>query len=137
FDKTLRQAEVNSFIPMLARLDWELLRTSIDQYTALRETPWGDASRRNAAYFAVAVKILQPDWSVPEGLRDLTDPDLARIAAHSKIDDSAIFPNYPQGEDWSQYVPRGHYTKSDALKRYFVAMMWHGRMTFRTSDATR
>jgi len=30
----------------------------------------------------------------------------------------------------SQYVPRGHYTGSEALKRYFKAAMWYGRMAF-------
>ncbi len=34
-------------------------------------------------------------------------------------------------EDYSQYVPRGHYTASEELKRYFKAMMWLGRMTFK------
>ena len=34
-------------------------------------------------------------------------------------------------EDFSQYVPRGHYTRTDALKRYFRAMMWLGRTDFR------
>ena len=32
-------------------------------------------------------------------------------------------------EDYSQYVPRGHYTQSENLKRYFKALMWYGRMT--------
>jgi len=27
-------------------------------------------------------------------------------------------------------VPRGHYTRSEKLKRYFKAMMWYGRMAF-------
>lgn len=36
-------------------------------------------------------------------------------------------------EDYSQYVPRGHYTSSEGLKRYFKAMMWLGRMTFKAS----
>lgn len=34
-------------------------------------------------------------------------------------------------EDYSQYIPRGHYTASEELKRYFKAMMWLGRMTFK------
>lgn len=29
--------------------------------------------------------------------------------------------------DWSQFKPRGHYTESDMLKRYFRVMMWLGR----------
>lgn len=136
FDKVLRHAETDYFIPMLTRLDLALLETSVQQYVELAGTPWAEAARRNAAYFAVAVKLLNPEWPIPEGLRDLAEPDLAQIAAHSQIAKSAIFPAYPRGEDWSQYVPRGHYTKSEALQRYFVAMMWHGRMTFRAADVT-
>ncbi len=34
-------------------------------------------------------------------------------------------------EDYSQYVPRGHYTATEGLKRYFKSMMWLGRMTFK------
>ncbi len=136
FDKTLRKAEVNAFIPMLSALDLALLRTSAAQYEALQGTPWAEAARRNAAYFAVAVKLLNPEWELPDGLRDLAEPDLAGITAHGAPGPSAIFPAYPRGEDWSQYVPRGHYTKSPELERYFRAMMWHGRMTFRVEDAT-
>lgn len=136
FDKTLRVAETEFFIPMLTQLNWELLRTSAEQHEALAGTDWAPAARRNAAYFAVAVKLLNPGWPIPDGLRDLAEPDLARIAAHEGIGPSAIFPAYEQGEDWSQYVPRGHYTQSAALERYFQAMMWHGRMTFRATDVT-
>src|SRR3989339_945435 len=32
--------------------------------------------------------------------------------------------------DYSQFKPRSHYTKNDALKSYFIAMMWYGRMGF-------
>ena len=34
-------------------------------------------------------------------------------------------------------MPRGHYTRNDTLKKYFKAMMWFGRMSFRiqTQDA--
>ena len=34
-------------------------------------------------------------------------------------------------EDYSQYVPRGHYTASEELKQYFKSMMWLGIMTFK------
>ncbi len=34
-------------------------------------------------------------------------------------------------EDYSQYVPRGHYTSSEGLKQYFKSMMWLGRITFK------
>jgi len=34
-------------------------------------------------------------------------------------------------EDYSQYVPRGHYTLSEQLKQYFKSMMWLGRISFK------
>ena len=33
-------------------------------------------------------------------------------------------------EDYSQYKPRGHYTRSEKLERYFKAMMWYGHTGF-------
>ncbi len=135
FDKTLRSTETQYLIPMLTRLDWEMLNTSVAQYDELNGTAWGEAARRNAAYFAVAVALLNSEWSIPDGLEDLVEPDLDNIQAQSGIAPSAIFPAQVPGEDWSQYIPRGHYTKSEALTRYFQAMMWHGRMTFRAEDA--
>ncbi|OYT33808.1 MAG: hypothetical protein B6U87_02930 [Candidatus Aenigmarchaeota archaeon ex4484_52] len=36
-------------------------------------------------------------------------------------------------EDYSQYVPRGHYTSSEELKQYFKSMMWLGRITFKAN----
>ena len=32
--------------------------------------------------------------------------------------------------NFSQFVPRGHYTRSEALKKYFMAMMWYGLSPF-------
>ncbi len=42
-------------------------------------------------------------------------------------------------EDYSQYIPRGHYERTDSLKAYFKSMMWYGRLTFRleSEDETR
>ncbi|NLK46815.1 MAG: DUF3160 domain-containing protein [Treponema sp.] len=37
-------------------------------------------------------------------------------------------------EDYSQYKPRGHYTKNERLKSYFRAMMWFGRINFSIAD---
>ncbi len=42
-------------------------------------------------------------------------------------DEEAIFGG---GEDFSQYKPRGHYTKNGVLKTYFRAEMWYGRLHF-------
>ena len=53
--------------------------------------------------------------------------ELALIGAHRGFAKSPLF---VYKEDYSQYVPRGHYTRSKRLKQYFKALMWYGRMTF-------
>ena len=53
--------------------------------------------------------------------------ELDLIAAHEGFKPSPLF---VYKEDYSQYVPRGHYTRSKKLRQYFKALMWYGRMTF-------
>jgi len=65
--------------------------------------------------------------SVPAIVADDVRAELALIAAHQGFKESPLF-GYK--EDYSQYVPRGHYTRSKKLKQYFKALMWLGRMTF-------
>jgi Protein of unknown function (DUF3160) len=47
------------------------------------------------------------------------------------IEDAAGFqisPNFDYEEDYSQYKPRGHYTKNGILEAYFKSIMWFGRL---------
>ena len=37
-------------------------------------------------------------------------------------------------EDYTQYIPRSYYAGEESLERYFRAMMWYGRLTFRAAD---
>jgi hypothetical protein len=141
FDKMLRDLERDSFIPTLEGLTHAMLQTSMDQYQAAMGTALEEPARRNAAFFAVAAQLLELSDPVPAQLKDLVDAEVALINAHSGPQISPIWdrPDLPPDkkliEDYSQYIPRGHYTRSEALKRYFKAMMWYGRLTFRLRDA--
>lgn len=64
---------------------------------------------------------------VPAAVADDVRQELALIAEHAGFSKSPLF---DYDEDYSQYLPRGHYTRSEKLKRYFKALMWYGRMTF-------
>ncbi|MBD3276729.1 MAG: DUF3160 domain-containing protein [Candidatus Aegiribacteria sp.] len=83
--------------------------------------------RMNAAFFAVPLSYLdsgfQPDNSISEDVQ----AELALIEEHAGYAESPLM-GYE--EDYSQYVPRGHYTASRELENYFKAMMWLGRLTF-------
>src|SRR5262249_17522934 len=85
-------------------------------------------------------------FAVPAVVQNEVNQDLAQISAHGGAGPSAVMsmgangdPDKMYTEDFSQYVPRGHYTRSEDLIRYFKAMMWYGRMTFRlnVADETR
>ena len=131
FDKILRAAEEERFIPKLRSLNQAMLAEADRQYQALRGTAWEDPARRVVAYFSVGSRLLEPEAAIPDYAADLAQMELNNIQAASGILPSAIFPGLAFGEDYTQYIPRGHYTKSEALQRYFRAMMWYGRMTFR------
>jgi hypothetical protein len=59
-------------------------------------------------------------------LKEKVAAELALMEKHEGFADSPLF---IYQEDYSQYVPRGHYTRSEKLKRYFKALMWLGRLT--------
>ncbi|OHB54428.1 MAG: hypothetical protein A2173_06775 [Planctomycetes bacterium RBG_13_44_8b] len=126
FDETLKDIEERQFIQDIHILTVALLYDALAQY----EQYAGDlkeAARRNVAYLAVAGKLIDPNAYVPQLVEDIVASELAKIEAHEGFAESDIF---IYREDYSQYVPRGHYTRSEELKRYFKTLMWYGRMAF-------
>jgi len=94
------------------------------------EKPW------NKKTFEPVRKV---EFTIPDYVKDEVDREIANIEKHEGFKPSCIFNSDPNRscadsccycEDYSQYVPRGHYTRSEKLKRYFKAMMWYGRMAF-------
>jgi hypothetical protein len=131
FDKVLRTAERNAFIPMLRELNQAMLAQTDVQYQALQGTKWEDAARHTVAFIGVGSQLLDPAVAVPAYAQDLVEAELAQIEDAAGIMPSPLFPGLEYGEDYTQYIPRGHYTISDDLTAYFKSMMWYGRMTFR------
>jgi hypothetical protein len=128
FDETLREIEETKFADEMASACEAMLKTLLPEGKG--EPPRGamlEAAQRVAAYFGVAVKCFNPSADIPDLISDAVDKEIALIEAHQGFASSPIF-NYK--EDYSQYVPRGHYTRSEKLKKYFKAMMYLGRLTF-------
>jgi hypothetical protein len=93
------------------------------------------------AFFSVGASLLAADFAVPDYAADLVAQELALIDAHGGI---AVSPLINAGQtyandteayraDYSQYIPRSHYTTTPELTAFFKAMMWYGQMTFRSS----
>ncbi len=76
-------------------------------------------------YFSEA-EFEQYSFEIPDVTKELVLKEIELIEKHRGWEYSPIF---IYQEDYSQYIPRGHYTKSERLKNYFKALMWYGRMT--------
>jgi hypothetical protein len=124
YDYTLRIIETEHFFEDLTELTKTMIDTSVQYYNQTGE----EAALKNVAYFCVAAKLLDDTVAVPLEVQGLVAQELALIEAHKEFEYSPIF-GYK--EDYSQYVPRGHYTRSESLQKYFKAMMWYGRIMFR------
>ena len=137
FDKVLRTAETEHFIPLLRELNAAVLAQADAQYQALQGSEWEDAARRTVAFLAVGSRLMDPEMEIPAYAADLAGAELELVEAASGIEASPLFPDLEFGEDYTQYIPRGHYTRSEELQNYFKSMMWYGRRTFRlrTADA--
>jgi hypothetical protein len=141
FDKMLRDLERDSFITILNSLTGTMLNASYQQYGTLKGTALEEPARRNVAYFAVAAQLLGLPDPPPAEVSDLVNAELALINATGGPEISPIWDredlpwDKKLREDYSQYIPRGHYTRSEELKKYFRTMMWYGRLTFRLRDA--
>ena len=140
FDKMLRDLERSSFMDLLKELTTAMLDESLNQYMILKGTAMETAAGRNAAYFAVAARLLGLPADMPLELSGLVETELGLIEGGGGFAASPIWDTGGQAsedlllEDYSQYIPRGHYTRDEGLKTYFKAMMWYGRMTFRLKD---
>jgi len=126
FDESLKEVEEREFTGDITRLT-KALRV---QAQTLYETGDGDlreASRRNVIFLSVAERLLDEAAATPEYAADTVAAELAYINGHAGF---AASPLFIYEEDYSQYIPRGHYTRSAVLKRYFKGLMWYGRLAF-------
>ncbi|MHC9538498.1 MAG: DUF3160 domain-containing protein [Vulcanimicrobiota bacterium] len=81
-----------------------------------------------AAYFSVAARLLD-DSFVPEAkVKKVVSKEVELIMGGSRVAQSPLF---GYCIDYSQFSPRGFYTDSDELKRYFRTMSWYGSCAFR------
>jgi hypothetical protein len=146
FDHLLRVVETEKLAGELQKLNQAMLSQAQNQYKDLKGTEWENAAKRNVGFFAVAGKLMDPELSVPSMVKDVVAKELALIKNHQGIAVSPLMnaggsdePDSALQEDYSQYIPRGHYERTELLQNYFKSMMWYGRLTFRlkNEDETR
>jgi hypothetical protein len=75
-------------------------------------------------------------FETPSFVKDVVEEELQLIGKHSGFANSPLFstPQFKTQNDYSQYVPRGHYDSSEKLRNYFKALMWYGTNAFLLKD---
>lgn len=127
YDFTLRSVEEQGLTPALKRLTEGMFNESIKAWQETSDPQLKSAALKNVAYFAIALRLLDPQAKIPLASQDMVQTELDLIKAHEGFKQGAIFPYVV---DYSQFVPRGHYTRSETLQRYFGTMMWYGLTPF-------
>ena len=127
YDFTLRTVEEKTLTPVLQRLTEGMLNESIATWKEATDPQLKQAALKNVVYFAVAARLLGLQKEMPSEASGMLASELALINDHEGFKIGAIF---PYTIDYSQFIPRGHYTRSEALQKYFRAMMWYGLVPF-------
>ncbi|MBN2092644.1 DUF3160 domain-containing protein [candidate division KSB1 bacterium] len=127
FDRMLMELEQKRFYHDLNHLLDGLLHETMDvQYPATTDDLTKSCLLNTIDYLIVAKTLLDSTYD-PQINGGKYLQELTLIQEHQGFTDSPLF-GYE--EDYSQYIVRGHYTKTDTLRHYFLSMMWLGRMTF-------
>jgi hypothetical protein len=130
FDYLLRAVEITTLRPQLVALTDTLLQASASDFAQATDPQVKEAARRNLAFFSVGAKLLEPAHPTSQDVEDLVQAEFELIEKRAV---GAPLPNsfvLGIGEDYTQYIPRGHYTRNDAFRTYFQAAMWYGRLGF-------
>jgi len=140
FDTLLRILELERLYELAEGLSDRMIELSGTQAENAGEREVRRAARLNLGFFSVAKKILDSDYEVDADLKELVAQEIRNIDAHEGMEFRALL-SYVQNpsfhetpyayEDYSQYVPRGHYTRNESFKKYFKVMMWYGRIDFK------
>jgi len=142
FDYVLKDLEQTRLYDEIVGLSDGMAAASDAQYRALAGTEFENAAKRNAAFFSVGSSLLNPDFKVPDYAKDLVSQELALIKKQGGIFESplinagVVYENDTDmyKADYTQYIPRSHYTLTPRLTAYFQAMMWYGQITFLSSN---
>ena len=153
FDAILIQIEMNFLLPTIKKLLVDTRAALQAEAPALGNAQVEKSAEDIDLYLTVALNLLDGNGITPSCDKGQAEPGCADeprdgLLAHSeygqqdaKVEavlraiaagvESQDVPLYGRAGvviDWSQFKPRGHYTKWPALRRYFRAMMWLGRV---------
>ena len=145
FDRMLQFTEESFFLPRMQNLSEKFIAKLGERSDAPEEI-----RTKAIKYFQIPElicktapqKVETDDWRNPEKYEEKSADEISAILAEYPEDVKSDYDNvmlargragsaiFGYEEDFSQYKPRGHYTKNPLLETYFRAEMWYGRIHF-------
>lgn len=125
YDGFLRNLEKDELYPKSIDLNKKLLAENINLLGELNNERLKDLQMKNIAFIATGLKLLgeEPE-NLPGKAKELVDEEM-KNASQEEVLTSAIS---ERDVDYSQIKPRGHYTRSEELKKYFAGTMYFGQL---------
>ena len=127
FNFALRRLEEERLIPLTELFTKRFISQALKTYNLLGPGILKDASLRNLAYLGVASNLLKLKVNLPPEVQAMVQRELDLIRGRKGLVVGAIF---PYAIDYTQFAPRGHYTRTERLRNYFMAMTWYGLVPF-------
>ena len=125
FDCMLRELEENSLLPMMIRFtrDMHELLYNMERWSGSDEQV-NKIAHHNAAFYNIAYKLFTGDYIFERGEGDIDTEEVNKVMA-AENNYSDFMQDYKNVMfAYSLFRPRGHYTRSEKLQRYFRGMMW-------------
>ena len=133
FDNALKDVEQKHFIGTLTTLTKQLYDEMTTLAAGTKDKKLQDAAQWDAAYFAIAHALFTGQTLMPLSAKyaDLAAQEVKYVKAATTAP-SEFLEYFSPPFDYSTYRPRGHYTRTPELGRYFQGMMWLQNTPFGT-----
>ena len=125
YDGFLRNLEKEELYPKSIELNKKLLAENINLLGELNNERLKDLQMKNIAFIATGLKLLgEKPENLPEEAKKIYEEEIKK-ASSEEIASSSIS---GRDVDYSQLKARGHYTRSEELKKYFKGTMYFGQV---------
>ncbi len=127
YDYALRSVEGITLLPNALELNYNMLIQLQREYDAISDPSVKEEAKKALGYFGVAQLAFGEELpsDFPAELKSLVEEEAELLNAAGGYDSSPLFGEDYQ-IDYSLCTPRGHYTRTEELQKYFKGISWYG-----------
>lgn len=126
YDFSLRTLEQEKLFDIAKTMSAGMYEEALKQYQSIQHPDVKEVALRNVAFFGVACALLGEERSdLPAEAKETVNNEINKVESKGGLEKSDIT-GYDL--DYSQFTVRGHYTRTEELKKYFKGLMWYGQI---------